>query len=354
MKIESRKNNNFDLLRLILALMVFLAHASILSQAQELGFIGEYISATVAVQGFFVISGFLIFCSYENSNSISHYAIKRVARIYPAYFIVIILAILIGSMITSADQYFGYESFKYFFANIVFLNFLHPTLPGVFEGNYINAINGSLWTLKIEVMFCASVPIIIWLAKYIKRSFLFVGIFILSCLYNIAMQHLAEKTGSGFYKILSHQLPAQMTYFIAGAACYYWFELFAKYKNILLGLSIILYCAAEYVGMLSVWLRPLVIAIWVIYFAYFIVHIGNFSKYGDFSYGVYITHFPIIQMLVSYGLFEESAIKALFVSAALVFISSFVLWHLVESKALNLAHGYVKKKRNVDMLVRLS
>jgi peptidoglycan/LPS O-acetylase OafA/YrhL len=44
----------------------------------------------VAVKSFFVISGFLIFMSFERSESIASYAKKRAQRIYPAYFTVVL------------------------------------------------------------------------------------------------------------------------------------------------------------------------------------------------------------------------------------------------------------------------
>lgn len=54
------------------------------------------------------------------------------------------------------------EVFKYVAANLVFLNFTHPNLPGLFESNSLQAINGALWTLKIEVMFYCWSRLLSW------------------------------------------------------------------------------------------------------------------------------------------------------------------------------------------------
>ena len=54
-------------------------------------------------------------------------------------------------------------------ANLIFLNFVHPTLPGVFEGNQLSEVNGALWTLKIEVMFYAAVPLLAWAFRKLGR-----------------------------------------------------------------------------------------------------------------------------------------------------------------------------------------
>ncbi len=77
--------NNFDLLRLLFAGTVCLFHASRLSGERDLRWISAVLSSEVAVEAFFVVSGFLILMSYERSSSIYSYVSKRVRRIYPAY-----------------------------------------------------------------------------------------------------------------------------------------------------------------------------------------------------------------------------------------------------------------------------
>lgn len=86
------KKNNFDLLRLIFAATVCFVHADELSGYAKIGWISQVLSSEVAVKAFFVVSGFLIFMSYERSSSLATYFIKRVRRIYPAYVTVIPLA----------------------------------------------------------------------------------------------------------------------------------------------------------------------------------------------------------------------------------------------------------------------
>ena len=87
--IQSR--NNFDLLRLLFAGVVCVVHAQQLSGMGELTFVTWALSSTVAVKAFFVVSGYLIFMSYDRSSSIWSYAQKRVRRIYPDYFTVVAL-----------------------------------------------------------------------------------------------------------------------------------------------------------------------------------------------------------------------------------------------------------------------
>ena len=83
--------NNFDLLRLLFAGTVCLVHSYELSGFQQIGWITSVLSSAVAVKAFFVVSGFLIFMSFERSSSLASYARKRIRRIYPAYFTVVML-----------------------------------------------------------------------------------------------------------------------------------------------------------------------------------------------------------------------------------------------------------------------
>jgi peptidoglycan/LPS O-acetylase OafA/YrhL len=67
----------------------------------------------------------------------------------------------------------------------------------------------------------------------------------------------------------------------------------------------------------------------------FWLYFGNFAKYGDFSYGVYIVHFPIIQTMISFGLATKlhPAVFVLMV-LCLVGLASVLMWHLVEKRFL--------------------
>lgn len=159
--------NNFDLLRLVFAVTVSLVHAHTLTNFRELTLLSRILSSDIAVKSFFIISGFLIFMSYEKSSSLNNYYEKRIRRIYPAYFIVVLSCALLLFFLSnkSLAYYFSTQWLKYIITNLVFLNFLQPALPGVFDNNSMNAINGALWTLKIEVMFYITVPIFVFLFR---------------------------------------------------------------------------------------------------------------------------------------------------------------------------------------------
>ena len=129
-------------------------------------------SVDSAVQVFFLISGYLVFSSYEKSSTLKSYFSKRARRIYPAYLFVI-LAAAFGLYFVSQEtliDYFGLGWLKYVASNLTFLNFAAPTLPGVFTENPTPGINGSLWTIKVEVAFYIAVPAIALLMRRLLRK----------------------------------------------------------------------------------------------------------------------------------------------------------------------------------------
>src|ERR1700732_1330773 len=85
--------NNFAAIRIVMALLVVWSHCFALylgSEATEpISVIlhGMTNAGRVAVQVFFVVSGFLITQSFERSSSSWAYLKKRVARIYPGYLV---------------------------------------------------------------------------------------------------------------------------------------------------------------------------------------------------------------------------------------------------------------------------
>ena len=128
------RQNNFDLLRFVFAFVVFLVHAHALSSLAELAIFSRYLSSEIAVKSFFVVSGLLLFMCYENSGSVSAYLGKRIRRIYLAYAFVILASVLLGGIFGnySLRDYLSLPLLKYIAANFAFLNFLQPSLPGLF------------------------------------------------------------------------------------------------------------------------------------------------------------------------------------------------------------------------------
>lgn len=332
--------NNFDLLRLAFAGTVCLVHSYDLSGFQQLAGFARFLSSAVAVKGFFAVSGFLIFMSFERSSSLSSYARKRIRRIYPAYFTVVMLCALGLFAVSSASvaDYFSLAWGRYVLANLVFLNFLQPGLPGVFQGNAVTAVNGALWTLKIEVMFYLMVPLLVFLFRRFSHFPVLVLVYCLSVAYAALLGAAAQRTGAAVYLELARQLPGQLSYFIGGAFLYYFLPLFERHHAwFLLAAAAVLAVNASYPLPL---LEPFALATVVTFFGLYL-YLGNFGKYGDFSYGVYIIHFPVIQLLVHSACFAESPWLFLGSVILLTGIAAAAMWHLVEKRFLLRSSHYI-------------
>lgn len=344
MRIDSPRlrQNNFDLIRLLLALAVCLLHAHELSAAGELSIIDTLLSGKIAIESFFVISGFLIFMSYEKSRSLADYFEKRGRRIYPAYFVSVTLAavLLCGvSELPLADYFLSSGFFRYLAFNLSFLNFVQPDLPGVFTDNRLSSVNGALWTIKIEVMFYLSVPAIVWLCRRAGYLRVMLVLFVASTVYSLIMLHLLESTGRDLYELLEKQLPGQLRFFIAGALLYYLLPHFERHLKWLVLVSVAYFLLRPVVEIEA--LRPLALGMLVIFFALY-NYVGNFCKFGDFSYGVYILHFPIVQTLVHFGAFDANPWLALGVAVALTLCGAALMWHGIEKRWLLKNSHYVQ------------
>jgi peptidoglycan/LPS O-acetylase OafA/YrhL len=332
--------NNFDLLRMLFAGTVCLVHACELSGFQQLGWIARILSSAMAVKAFFVVSGFLIFMSFEKSSSLSSYARKRICRIYPAYFTVVMLCSLLFALVSSKSfgDYFSFTWIKYVAANLTFLNFVQPTLPGVFDSNKLSAVNGALWTLKIEAMFYLSVPVFVFLFRRFSHLAVLVLVYCLSVIYALVFTVFAERTGSGVYAELSRQLPGQLSYFMSGAALYYFLPLFERHIRYLLTAAVSA-LAVHSIFPLPLF-EPFALAVVVIFLGLY-WYAGNFGKYGDFSYGFYILHFPVIQIFLHAGWLQKTPWYFLTAVVLVTTASAIAMWHLVEKRFLHRSSHYV-------------
>jgi peptidoglycan/LPS O-acetylase OafA/YrhL len=329
--------------------MVVFVHLYAATNISAFSVFDRYISATIAVKGFFVISGLLIYRSYTRSSSIGSYLEKRFRRIYPAYFAIVALAAIALCPLSTLplSQYFGSGFWKYLGANLLFLNFLAPTLPGVFTSNSMPAVNGALWTLKIEVAFYLFVPVMHYLCARFGAKKVIGIIFGLSCawkygfawlgtIYN-TQAFLSLDSSRSFYFQMELQFPGQLLYFCAGVLLLLYFDTLKLYFRSIAVISAGLFLVDHWLtrGTLDVlWISGLVFVFG--FWRYF----GNFSKYGDFSYGVYIVHFPILQALIALGLATLNPALFLAVSLPLIGLASLLMWNLVEKGFLKSSSHY--------------
>lgn len=326
--------NCFDFLRFFFAANILLAHLCELSQSKSLEFLSNFSNASIAVKGFFIISGFLVAKSYKNTPSLKEYFIKRAKRILPAYFVVLVFSAITLSFFSSFSfsAYFSdINVYQYLGWNSIFLNFMHPCLPGLFENNLMCAVNGALWTLKVEEGFYIVLPFIFYAINKSKNPFLILGsLYFLSLLYWFVMDFYLNQP------LLAKQLPGYLAYFAIGIFLFLNFDFVLENKKMLLASAILLLILSNFSDFQIDVFYPAAFGSIVIIAAYSLPFLNNFGKYGDFTYGLYIYHFPIIQLFRQYNLFEKYNPILMGITVILITLFFAVLsWFLIEKRFLD-------------------
>jgi len=326
------QQNSFDFIRYFLSFTVLFVHFGILSGTKHFVFI----TSSEAVQGFFILSGFLVFYSYINHPDPKKYFIKRSLRILPAYFLIVLLCAIGGVFLTDLPVFLYFTSpmfFKYLVANICFLNFLQPELPGVFAHNIIQAVNGSLWTMKVEILLYFTVPVIYWLFKKYNKILVLFLLFAFSTCASLCFSHLYDQTGKQIYNILNRQVGSQLIYFYSGTAILLYFNYFQRYIKYLFVLAFVLYVSKFFFSLIS-YVEPMCMAIIIIGFAYHSKPFYRLTKYDNIAYGIYLFHFPIIQMILRTGWQNISYYMTLLIVVLCTVALALASWYILEKPIL--------------------
>lgn len=324
------KVNNFDFIRIVLAFMVVFHHIISLKDYNS-SLLNIYL-IDLAVNSFFIISGLLVMWSFDNNRKLIGYWLKRFFRIYPLYFFIIVIQLCLLLILTR--KLFNFEllidSVKYFIANIIFLNFLQPTIPGVFENLKYNVINGSLWTIKIEVLFYLFLPCIYYLIKKFGiKSLVFLYFFSASAFIITKLP---------LFAVLADQFPTQLRFFIIGIMLYlYGYKIRFSFFSSLL---ILVFFTASFFYDNSIIYRAFIYPIFLgftIYLAGFCNRIINI-KY-DISYCVYVIHFPVIQLLLFFNYSVYNPYLFIITVLIIVVLLSFLSSIFLERKFIKLGHS---------------
>ncbi len=280
---------------------------------------------------FFAISGFLIAQSVTRSESMFVFAKARTLRILPALALsTLFCVIVIGPLATTLPQsayWTDSNTWRHLFHTIA----LDPqlTLPGVFEHNpYPPAVNGSLWTIPIEV-WCYAVLAgltVIGLCRH-RWKFNIVAIATLIVFANYEMVVRQQIPSGGAWST-----PYLVGAFFFGAWCFLHREFLPASLVVAAGAAVIA------VSLLDSPLSRYALFGTVTYITLVIAYhprlrVSWFLGFGDYSYGIYVFAFPVQQFLVSrFGIAEPLILLMLAFPTTLAL--AMLSWHFVERPAL--------------------
>jgi peptidoglycan/LPS O-acetylase OafA/YrhL len=331
--------NNLDELRLALAAIVAFQHIILLGELESLYPLLRFLSSEFAVSGFFVMSGFLVFPAFR-TGAVKSYALRRSARIYPAYIAVLVIGVTVGLLNAAFLENVSIlpgELIRYLAANVTFLNFVQPNLGNLFSGHYQVALNGALWTIKIEVLFYLIVPILALIVTRITALPVLVAMAAIGVLWPHFVDIAEAALGRNLPSSMVNQLPGYLHLFAAGIAL----SLTVSGKMSVLALSIL--CIGTCIALALV--NPLMPSYYMIVLPvmlYVMMKLPQITmlKRNDFSYGLYLFHWPVAQFMVMHfkGTMQDIVLFTIILAVAVLF--SVLSWFLIERPMIRWARNF--------------
>ncbi len=364
----SGRNNGIGLIRLCLALAVVVSHS------RPLGFgqadVGEYFTGrqtnlgTMAVYGFFVLSGMLITRSARRTG-ILRYAWHRALRILPGLWVCLLFSALVVAPLVTLHEHGSLAGFwtdpwssggplAYLRANWWtgvrqwgIHDLFGPTTPWGRKAGGASVFDGALWSLAYEMLCYVGVGLLA-VTGVITRSRRFVLLLTVASYALIWHYYLRQSgwsgplsgTGVGFDLPLLGGVSGDFLLllgflFLCGATL----DLYREYipVNDALGVAALLALAISlrFGGFFVVGMPA---------YAYLLVWIGIraprqvhwVGRRNDYSYGLYIYGFLGQQVLASIGANRWGFVPFVGISIVAAAGAAFVSWHVVEHNALRL------------------
>jgi peptidoglycan/LPS O-acetylase OafA/YrhL len=283
-----------------------------------------------AVSGFFILSGFLIAGSLEHRANLASYSVSRALRIFPALIVLAIASVLvIGPLVTTAsvqDYWASPQTWLYPINVMLFLDTSQGPL-GVFGNNPApGEFSATLWTLRYEVLAYTGAAILFFTG--IARGWrMHLFLLVAATAGHLAVANywpespaiiaLTLRLGAAFLLGMliysaRHEIPllpimalfALPVWYLLGSS-----PLAETFLNLALA-SILFWLAFSKFGGLP-----------------------TFSRMPDWSYGIYIWHYPIFQILWATAVARSELLLVAF-GVPLTLLVAALSWHLIEQPSL--------------------
>lgn len=351
------RENNFDVVRLFAALQVCIGHIFTHFNIRG-GGLSEFLSNFPGVTIFFAISGFLISCSWCHSKTIKQYARNRFLRIFPALFVCFIVLQLAIAIL----GHYNWSSLKdpqmwvYWIGQLTLGQFFTPDTLRDFG---VGAPNGSLWTIPIEIEFYLIIPAVFMLLPRINVRNKIIVLAVISLLINIGLALYAPTHGRTnasellttdhqtlIFKLIGVTVVPYLYCFLIGSLIYLYWE---KIKNLfinkalywLIGYLVYVYSTgfapSHSINAFGIFFSNIILCCLAISAAFSFGSLYKFLYGVDISYGIYIIHMIIVNIMIElgYGYNLNHALIAL----SSTIILSFLMYKYIEKPALALKYN---------------
>jgi peptidoglycan/LPS O-acetylase OafA/YrhL len=303
--------NGLNICRLFLAGLVVLGHTYELTGASDP--VLSRFSVTlgeIAVNAFFGISGFLISASWVKRPLLIPFMRNRTRRILPGlWFCLLITAFfwfpLIEVLHNGRSSISIFDSLRYVFANS-FIRLNVTKLGGVFVGLPSDGIvNNSLWSLFPEILCYILVPVVFVFGRRVKVGWVWLPaavLFLLAIIVDLAGpdSFSLNQVFPGGRAWLIWRYSTQACFFLSGVL------LFLLKNSIHCSWPAFSVCFAVFAFAAASGFyhqaAPFLLPYCVISFCALTPSLGYFDRFGDFSYGLYIYHYPAVQTMLWFGL----------------------------------------------------
>ncbi len=285
----------------------------------------------MAVDVFFVTSGFLVTKSLLQSRDVLDYVIARSLRIFPALWMMLLVTVLSVGLLFSrydAHDFFKHpQTWHYVWKTSTLLGHVEYVLPGVFESHlYPLVVNGSLWTMVYELSLYLALLAIWSVARLLSYVMPAALAFLLALSATAFFFYVCQN--SGFYDSAT-LLRFAYLFFVGGLFYVARAKIAMSAILFALGVGTMIGVATFFAAYFS-WAYLLCLPYCLFYVAY--VPKGpllQLNKMGDYSYGIYIYAFPVQQSLLA--VFPALAIwKLNYLAISLSLLLAVLSWHFIE------------------------
>lgn len=344
---RTKATDGFGTVRLFAAFFVIIDHAAPLTKS------GGSILPTrfgvdlgaVTVSAFMAMSGYLVIRSWERDPNLWRFAVRRALRILPGLVVVVCLsAFVLGPVLTTLSTAAYYDhpvTWSYVYDNVrVFPQ--QYVLPGVFNDNpYPNAVNGSLWSLPVEVLGYALIAVLGLAGAIRRRWIVLLAAFALAVVFQRLLTRQLELP-KVLLMVPTVPLVQYLAVYCVGMLAYLYRD---KIRYSWWGVAVCV--GVEYVMHASAMTE----VTRLVTVPYVVLAIGTLlpkrlwlpSSVTMASYGVYLYGFPTEQFVVHMGAGSKWLVALL--SVPIAFALGMLSWHLVESPAMKLRKVLLRRPK---------